>query len=518
MIRICILFFTCLLFVRCANIVNPTGGPKDIEAPKVLLSYPKNGQTNYKGNSITLTLDEHVTDNQVSSKILVSPTIKGIYTVRVKKEILKLSWKDTLKENTTYTFNFIDGIKDITEGNAIRSYSITFSTGQDLDSNSLDAVIKAPPGEKINQNYKILLFDKTDSVITLLRKQPEYVGILNDSGSIQMKYIKEKEYTALALYDINKNNKWDKTESIGIKNILVKNSITDEFSVQPTTIDTTKLISANALNKYINILFSNGLQKINIKDENGLYNVGKESERKYYIQNQYGLEDSTKIQIEYVDSMGISGVINKNIKFKSIDIQKDKDSIINIKNINKKYILSPKLDSIQFTTDKLISDFEINIVAPKNVSYTLTNNYTDFIIKFSGQKEHDSIKINIPYKTLSSLNKEYNKEFNASVVTGEEKDFGNIHFVIKTESPNYIAYFENQQKTIVYSSKNKSVNNIKNLTPGVYKLFVHVDTNNDGIWNAFDPIRNIPAEPIHYFKEELVIRSNWDLEDIQMIF
>lgn len=516
--RIYLLLFTCLLFVRCANIVNPTGGPKDTEIPKVLSSYPKNGQKNYTGNSITLTLNEDIADNQISNKILVSPTIEGLYTVRVKKSILKLTWEDTLKPNTTYTFNFIDGIKDLTEGNSIKSYSVTFSTGPDLDSNSLAATIKAQPGEQLSRDYKILLFDKTDSVLSLLKKQPEYLGILNDSGKIKMNYLKEKEYTALAIHDQNKNNKWDKTESVDIKNIAIKNSMNEAFHVQATTLDSTKLISVNSLNKNINILFSNGLQKINIKDENGSYIATKESHRKYYIQNEYNLKDSTKIQIEYVDSMGINGLLEKNVKFKQIDIEKDKDSIINIKNINKKYSLSPKLDSIQFSTDKIITDFELTIVAPKNVSYTLTNNYTNFVLKFMGQKELDTIKIKIPYRTLTSINKEYNKDFNQTLVTGQEKEFGNIHFVIDTKSPNYISYFENEQKAIVYTSKNKSVNTVKNLIPGEYKLFVHVDTNNDGVWNAYDPLNNIPAEPIIYFKEKLVIRPNWDLEDIQMIF
>lgn len=516
--RIYLLLFTCLLFGRCANIVNPTGGPKDTEVPKVLSSYPKNGQKNYTGNSITLTLNEEIAENQISNKILVSPTIEGLYTVRVKKSILKLSWKDTLKSNTTYTFNFIDGIKDLTEGNSIKSYCVTFSTGPDLDSNSMEAIIKPQPGQRLSLNYKVLLFDKTDSVLTLLKKKPEYVGIMNDSGKVKLNYLKEKDYTAIAIEDINKNNKWDKNESVDIKNLTVKNSLNEKFSVQSTTLDSTKMITANTINKNINILFNKGLQKINIKDENGFYVISKESPRKFLIQNEYNLSDSTKIQIEYVDSMGISGVIEKKVKFKYIDIEKDKDSIINITNINKKYTLSPKLDSIQFSIDKLVSNFEIDIVAPKNVSYTLTNNYNNFILKFSGQREADTIKITIPSKRLTSINKEYNRQFKQTLVTGQEKEFGNLNFIIDTKSTNYITYLENQQNTIVYTSKNKPVNTIKNLVPGEYKLFVHVDTNNDGVWNAYDPANNIPAEPIYYFKENLVVRPNWDLEDIQMIF
>lgn len=517
MVRIYLLLFCCFLFAGCANIVNPTGGPRDTEAPKVLFSFPKNGQKNYKGNTIILNLNEEIADNQLSNKILVSPTIDGQYTVKIKKGILKLTWADTLKENTTYTFNFVEGIKDLTEGNTVKSYSVTFSTGPDLDSNTFEASIKKQNGLASGSNQKILLFEKTDSFQKLLNKKPEYVGII-DSGKVKMTYLKEKEYTAIALEDNNKNNKWDKNEPVDIENLTIKNIAKSEFDVQPTILDSTKLISVNAQNKIINLLFSKGLQRISVKDANGQYLLTKESSRRYYIQNEHNLADSTKIQIEFVDSMGISGQYEKKVKFKNIDLQKDKDSIINIRNTNKKYLISPKLDSVQFSTDKIYKDIQPIITAPKNVSYTLTNNYNNFILKFTGQKELDSIKINIPYKSLSSVYKEYNKEFTQVLITGQEKEFGNLQFELKTLNTNYVAYLENEQHEIIYTSKNKSVNILKNLLPGAYTLYVHIDENNDGVWNAYDPINNIAAEPIYYFKEPLEIRANWDLEDIQMIF
>ena len=517
MVRISLLLFSCFLFAGCANIVNPTGGPRDTEAPKVLFSFPKNGQTNYKGNTIILNLNEEIADNQLSNKILVSPTIEGQYTVKIKKGVVKLSWTDTLKENTTYTFNFVEGIKDLTEGNTVKSYSVTFSTGPDLDSNTFEASVKRQNGLTPTGNQKILLFEKTDSVQKLLNKKPEYVGII-DSGKVKMTYLKEKEYTAIAVEDNNKNNKWDKNEAVGIKNLTIKNIAKSEFDVQPTILDSTKLISVNAQNKIINLLFSKGLQKISVKDINGQYLLTKESSRKYYIQNEYGLLDSTKIQIEFVDSLGISGRFEKITKFKNIDLQKDKDSIINIRNTHKKYLISPKLDSVQFSTDKIYKDVQPIITAPKNVSYTLTNNYNNFTLKFTGQKELDSIKITVPYKSISSVYKEYNKEFSQVLVTGEEKEFGNLQFELKTLNTNYVTYLENEQHEIIYTSKNKAVNSIKNLLPGSYTLYVHIDENNDGVWNAYDPIHDIPAEPIYYFKEPLQIRANWDLEDIQMIF
>ena len=129
MIRLLILLFSSLLFIRCANIVPPTGGPRDLDPPKVISSFPENGRTNYTDNYITVTFNEPILDHQLSTKVIVSPTIEGLYTVKVKKNTIRLEWADTLKPNTTYTFNFVDGVKDNTENNPIKNYSVTFSTG-----------------------------------------------------------------------------------------------------------------------------------------------------------------------------------------------------------------------------------------------------------------------------------------------------------------------------------------------------------------------------------------------------
>ncbi|ABG60737.1 Ig-like domain-containing protein [Cytophaga hutchinsonii] len=518
MIRILILLFSCLLFTQCANIVPPTGGPRDTEAPKIISAYPKNGQTNYKENFITMTFDEAIVDNQLSSKILVSPTIEGYYTVKIKKNTAKVIWRDTLKENTTYSFNIIDGIKDNTEGNLLKNYSITFSTGNDIDSNTVNSIIKNIPGAALNPNLKLLLFEKTDSITNILSKKPEYIGIATDSGKVEIGYIKEKEYTAVAVADNNKNNKWDKNEPLSVKNIIVKDKITESFQIQETILDTAKVLSANSVNKTINIFFSKGLQYLKIKGEEGEYIYTKLSSRKYSIENQYNLTDTTKIQIEYIDSVGIKSEYVKKVKFKQIDLQKDKDSIINISTINKKKSLKQVIDSIQFSTDKLITKIDVEVIAPKNVTYTLTNNYNNFVLVLKGQKEKDTVEVVIPRESATSIYGEYNRNYKEKFGTDNEKNYGNIQFELKTNQTGFTTYFKNSKDEIVYTSTDKHKNQIKNLEPGEYILFVHIDTNKDGYWNAYDPISNTPAEPIYYFKEKLVIRANWDLEDIQMIF
>lgn len=518
MIRILVVLFSSILFVRCANIIPPTGGPRDTKEPKVLSEYPKNGTTNYTEKYITLTFDEPIAENQLTSKILVSPLIEGNFSARVKKNTVKLSWTDTLKPNTTYTFNLANGIKDITEGNTITNYSVTFSTGNNIDTCNISGKIKNYPGAISQSNLKLLLFPATDSLQNLLKTRPEYIGMANDSGEVTINYVKHNLYQTIAIQDINGNNKWDPTEAVSMKQITISDKIDENFELQQTTLDTTRIQSISPKDKTINILISKGLQEITVRDEHGLYQTTKLTSRKYLIENQFKLTDSTKIQIEYVDSMGIKGSYSKRIKFKSIDIQKDKDTIININNINKKYILKPKLDSIQYSTDRLIDTVYFNLIAPPYVSYEIKNYNNAFTIILKGQKENDSIEFTLPYKSIHSIYSEYNKEYTQKLITAEEKMYGNLQYEIKTTSTNYTSYLENSSKIIVYKSKNQAINKIKNIDPGSYKLYVFIDSNNDGYWNAYDPINKIDAEPMLYFKQDLTIRANWDLEDIQMIF
>jgi len=518
MIRLLILLFSSILFIRCANIVPPTGGPRDTQEPKVISEYPKNGTTNYTEKYITLTFDEPIVESQLSSKVVVSPTIEGNFSVRIKRNTVKLSWTDTLKPNTTYTFNLADGIKDNTEGNTIKNYSITFSTGNDIDTNKISGIIKNIPGSSNNSNLKLFLYPATDTVIKLLKIKPEYIGSATDSGAVTINYVKHNLYQTIAVHDANNNNKWDQNEAADVRQLTIKENIDQNFELQHTTLDTTRIMSLNAKDKIINILLTKGLQEIKIKDENGIYLPTKISSRKYQLENQYKLTDSTKIQIEFVDSMGTKGAYTKLIKFKSIDIQKDKDTIININNINKKYILKPNLDSIQYFTDRLIDSFKIELKAPAYVSYEIRNYHNSFTVIFKGQKEKDSLEFTLPYKSIQSIYSEYNKEYTQKFTTAEEKQFGNLQYEIKTTTTNYTSYLVNSSKIIVYKSINQAKNKIKNIDPGSYKLYVFIDTNNNGYWNAYDPVNNIPAEPIIYFKEDITIRANWDLEDIQMIF
>ncbi len=60
----------------CAQIVAPTGGPRDTLPPNLVEADPPNGTINFKDNRITLNYDEYVQFQQLQENLLVSPTPK----------------------------------------------------------------------------------------------------------------------------------------------------------------------------------------------------------------------------------------------------------------------------------------------------------------------------------------------------------------------------------------------------------------------------------------------------------
>lgn len=64
------------LISGCAQIVSPTGGPRDSLPPKLINANPKSGSVNFKGNHITLDFNEYVEVQELRENLLVSPTPK----------------------------------------------------------------------------------------------------------------------------------------------------------------------------------------------------------------------------------------------------------------------------------------------------------------------------------------------------------------------------------------------------------------------------------------------------------
>src|SRR5262245_30967623 len=121
----------------CANMIPPTGGPRDSLPPVLVRVNPPDSSRNFNNKIITFTFDEFIEDvlqQNPTQNILVSPTPVTPPTVKSRLNTMTLTLKDTLEPNTTYKIDFGDVIKDVNEKNILHNFSYIFTTGQVLDS------------------------------------------------------------------------------------------------------------------------------------------------------------------------------------------------------------------------------------------------------------------------------------------------------------------------------------------------------------------------------------------------
>ena len=198
-----------ILCWSCAQQGSPSGGPRDEDPPVVLESEPPNYSTRFNAKKVQITFDEYIVLENVNQQLIVSPPMEEKPEVKLKKKTLVIEINDTLKSNTTYTFNFGDAIKDLHEGNKLQNFEYVFSTGDVLDSMSVRGTLKyAETLEVPEEPVSIMLYtDLRDSVP--LTDIPLYVGRSNDSGVFSVNNLRPDEYKVFALKDGNNNLLFD---------------------------------------------------------------------------------------------------------------------------------------------------------------------------------------------------------------------------------------------------------------------------------------------------------------------
>ncbi|MBK5203530.1 MAG: Ig-like domain-containing protein [Prolixibacteraceae bacterium] len=189
------------LFYSCANVGMPTGGDKDSIPPIVVKMNPEIGARKFKGHSISVTFDEFVTSTDVSNSLVVSPVLKRKPTVRMKGKTIFIEFVDTLAQNTTYCFNFGNGIADNNEGNKLDNFRTSFSTGEDFDSLMIGGfVVMAENLEPVEDAY-VMLFSEGDSINTFKKGIPSYIAKTDKKGFYIITNIKAGKYLLYALKD-----------------------------------------------------------------------------------------------------------------------------------------------------------------------------------------------------------------------------------------------------------------------------------------------------------------------------
>lgn len=226
------LAMTTLLLYACAKQGYPTGGPKDETPPVVLGTTPPNGTTHFDAKEFLIMFDEYVQVKSADENILVSPPMKQKPEYSTKGRGILVKIKDTLRENTTYLFQFKEGIADYNEGNPLKSFEYVFSTGGSIDSMTLRGrVLDAFTGKPWKETVTVVAYAQStndsagqlmpsgDSVVA--KNHPMYMTRCDKEGNFELNHLRKGTYLLLAYEDADKNLRLGTGEAAAFLDSLV---------------------------------------------------------------------------------------------------------------------------------------------------------------------------------------------------------------------------------------------------------------------------------------------------------
>ncbi len=541
------------MITGCANVVAPTGGAKDTSPPKLIFSTPKKGATNFHEKSFRVNFDEFI--KLKDKEVLVSPPLKTAPKVKLGGKSILVNWKDTLKENTTYTFLFGDNIQDITEGNTLNNFQFVFSTGDVIDTLTYSGkVLEASTGNAL-ENVSVMLYkENLDSIPS--KQKPYYLAKTNKEGAFQFNYLKEGKYKIFALKDENYNLLYDlPNEKIGFSDTLISvgkffKPITlqlfENFQNKKQQIKSVKRSDAIS---YL-IQFDKNIQSLKcITDNhyNDFVSVVKSDSLQIYFRKKITTDSlslhiftenlDTILKIETItDSMAwkrtrLNAMANFQIKSSTGKTDESKGRQSSLSNLAKKEVVK-FADELNF--NQAIFLIFNHPIARENLqtSFQLIEDTGKYKTTLKPQLLNDSafqqkVKINYNFKEdhlyeligrknqLIDVANIQSDSFHISFIYKAQRHFGNILLDIKTDSlpPHFIVQLLNNSGVEVAREKfsNKKIS-WNNLPQGKYNIRILNDENGNGKWDTGNYFLRQQPESYLRYANDVLVKPNWDTE------
>ena len=221
-------FIASVVFLHsCANIIPPTGGPRDSLPPVLIKATPTDSSFHFNANKITLLFNEYVTVDNPQENVIVWPNPKTPPVIEGKLREVTIKLKDSLEKNTTYTIRFGKGLKDVNEGNADSSFNYVFTTGDKLDNNVLQGSVKLAETGKLDTTLLVVLQTNTNDT-AILKNAPRYYTKLNGKGEFRFFNLPAATFNVFAVPNDYTKRYDDSTKMFAFLNkpVVVQNAAT----------------------------------------------------------------------------------------------------------------------------------------------------------------------------------------------------------------------------------------------------------------------------------------------------
>ncbi len=512
-----------VMLVNCANRGTPSGGEKDTEPPKILRSSPENYTTNFKQLEIKVHFDEYVKIKNVQKQLIVSPPMDpapDVSPMGSASKYITIKINDSLRPNTTYSFNFGQSIVDNNEENPFAYYKYIFSTGSYIDSLSVKGAIVDAEKREAEKFVTVMLYevDSTFTDSTVFKTKPLYVtNTLDSVSTFSIDNIKAGKYRLVALKDENSNYTYQqKSDKIGFydKEITVPTDSFYELKLFKEIADFKMERPIQIAKQKIQFGYrgdpkATTIEMIEGKPAGFEYRIVKDPQKDtlYYWYKPNVALDTTLFVIKNktytdtlkhrfrelkVDSLKITASVSG-----SIDYDKDFSIEANV-----------PFDKLDEERIKIIDKDSINI-AFKTEFDTLKNSY-----RFEFDKSEDNAyKIQFLPEAITDFFGNVNDTLNYALKTKKYSELSDVRVsLINAEYP-LIVQLTDSKGVVKYEqfSDEPRMFDFRHITPGTYYLRVVYDTNGNRKWDTGNYLKKIQPERISYMEKIVDARTGWDL-------
>lgn len=521
-----------VVLASCAKFVPPTGGERDNIPPKLIDSIPKNKETNYKKKEIWLKFDEYVDSKDLKQELIITPEPESKYKVKTKGDEITLEFQESLDSNTTYTFNFGAGIKDINERNKSDKVKIVFSTGAKLDSLSVGGEVKNlfTKESVIGATIGLYNIEEVDT-IRLTARKPTYFVKSDSSGIYRFENLKKGKYKLLAFVDANKNIRFDnKKELFGfLADTLNLQKDTNGISIELYPYDTIAPRYKRFIQKenIYTLQFDEPLYNASVKFLSDSVNYTVEADEIRFFRTKQLMQDSIRVSVTVRDSLSNTELLDHKFVFKQVDENKKNTSeVVQFKILpspgspvlkNEEYKLTFNFPILQIDTSKLsVSNDTLNKVSYK--LYYINSSQTQIGFTVTGVITENAI-IKAEAGAFKNINGDTTSAFTIKnpIIKFSETGLlsGSIKGLVK-DSVQYIFQLINYEtgKIIKELISGENTFTFSNVLPNEYLIRVILDENLNGVWDTANFQKGKQPEKILLQKNAIKVKANFEFRDI----
>ena len=517
-------FLIVVSLTQCARKSIPTGGLKDTLPPIMINASPKMNTVFFDKEKIIITFDEFINLKDISKQLIISPPLElDKYKVKPQGTVAKkiqIQLLDSLKKETTYTFNFGESIVDNNEGNPLPFFRYALSTGPIIDSLEIRGKV-TDAYKRITEPYTSLHLypvDSTYSDSTIFLKKPFYVTSTLDSVIYNFKNLRPDTYEIIAIKDVGGNYLFDQNiDKIGflekpitlpgdsVINFRIFKEIPNLFWTRPFFINTSQIGFG-----YYGEADRDAIEVKSKVPRNFRYLINKNRETdtlNFWFRGDK--LDSLKFAIKEEDTTRLFNVKFKKELRDSLEISVITNSIMGL------------LDSFKIESNLPLVKINLDLINIKgldslSVPYkaSLDKNY-DRLSLFYDWLPNDNYKIELLPNALIDFWGNTHDTLRFGAKTKPIEDYGNIFLQILREDKDpfvlELVNLKGESLRRLDVSNESDFYEFKYLLPGNYLFRYIKDKNGNKKWDTGNYLKKIQPEMVYYSPDTIELRANWEI-------